>query len=83
MISIPIENLDNGLIQFSDNCLQAFGLQNIRQLKVLKTEKGLFLQPKNEVETTTELKLPFEPLKSKGVVVTNQLVNELREIEGI
>ncbi len=83
MISIPIENVENGLIQLSDSCLQAFGLQNIHQLKIFKTETGLLLQPKNEVETTKELKLPFEPLKSKGAVVTNALVNELREMEGI
>lgn len=34
-------------------------------------------------ESDDELKLPFEPFPSCGIIVTNELINKIREEEGV
>lgn len=50
---------------------------------VLKGVNSVEFQNILRDESDDELKLPFEPFPSCGIIVTNELINKIREEEGV
>ncbi|MFW2177736.1 MULTISPECIES: hypothetical protein [unclassified Moraxella] len=69
-------------LELTDDVIQDFYAE-VPEAKRPSVLAGLIKDYLNRKKSDELLDLPFEPLPSRGVVVTNEMVNRIREEEGI